>query len=65
MVIENTKKNRQLKSVAATMAIEDMYVSNSFMKEMIKVCNGEKTSEELRREVIRKYARQDILLSGY
>lgn len=39
------------------MAIENMYLSKDFVKEMIKVSKGEKTSEELRQEVIRKYAR--------
>ena len=58
MVVENTKSNRKLAQVIASMAIEEMYVNKEFMKELIKVSNGEKTTEELRQEVIKKYARQ-------
>jgi predicted nucleic acid-binding protein len=57
MVIENTKSNQQLAQVIASMAIEEMYVSQDFMQELLKVSKGEKTTEELRQEVIKKYAR--------
>ena len=39
------------------MAIENMYLSKNFVNELIKVDNGEKTTEELRQEVIKKYGR--------
>lgn len=57
MTIKNTKKTRDIRNVAATMAIENMHLSKAFVEELVKVANGEKTSEELRQEVIRKYAR--------
>lgn len=57
MFIENTRENREIKNVVATMAIEDMYFSKEFITEMIKVSKGEKTSEELRQEIIKKYVR--------
>ena len=57
MLVENTKENRDLKRVTASMAIENMFFSESFIKEMIKVSNGEKTTEELRQEIIKKYVR--------
>lgn len=57
MTTENTKKTRDIQNVAATMAIEDMHLSKAFVEELIKVANGEKTSEQLRQEVIHKYAR--------
>ena len=57
MIIENTKENRDVQHVVATMAIENMYLSNDFIKELLKVSRGEKTSEELRQEVIKQYAR--------
>lgn len=57
MVIENTKQNQQLTQVIASMAIEKMYLSQNFIKELLKVSKGEKTTEELRQEVIKKYAR--------
>lgn len=57
MRVNNTKSARDIRNVAATMAIENMHLSKSFVNELIKVSNGEKTSEQLRQEVIRKYAR--------
>ena len=57
MKIEDTKKTRDIRNVAATMAIENMYLSKAFVEELVKAANGEKTSEELRQEVIHKYAR--------
>ena len=56
MVVENTKSNQQLAQVIASMATEEMYVSQDFMQELLKVSKGEKTTEELRQEVIKKYA---------
>ena len=57
MNIENKKSTRDIRNVIATMAIENMYLSKSFVKELVKVENGEKTSEQLRQEVIRKYSK--------
>ena len=57
MILENTRKNREIKKVVATMAIEDMYFSEDFLNEIVKISKGEKTYEELRQEVIKKYAR--------
>lgn len=57
MTLENTRKTRSIRNVAATMAIENMHLSQAFVEELVKVSNGEKTSDELRQEVIRKYAR--------
>lgn len=58
MTIENTAENRKLKKVAATMAIENMFPSEEFIRELMKVSAGEKTYDELEREVIMQYARQ-------
>ena len=57
MIVENTKQNRDVQYVVATMAIENMYLSNDLIKDLLKVSRGEKTSEELRQEVIKQYAR--------
>lgn len=56
MVIANTQKNKMIQQVAATMAIEDMHLSSAFIQELLKVSKGEKTSEQLRQEVLKKYA---------
>lgn len=56
MIIANTQKNKMIQQVAATMAIEDMHLSNAFIQELLKVSKGEKTSEQLRQEVLKKYA---------
>ena len=51
-------KTKSVNNVMATMAIENMFLDSKFVAELTKVAKGEKTSEELRREVIQKYARQ-------
>ena len=56
MIIKNTEAGRIVQRVAATMAIEDMYVSKEFIEKFLKVSNGEMTSEELRKEVLKEYA---------
>lgn len=53
--IENTKENRTVQQTVATMAISGMYLDRPFIEEMIKVSNGEKTSEAMRQEVLAKY----------
>ena len=55
MVVENTKAAEEVREIVATMAIENMYLKKDFVIELLKVANGEKTSEELRQEVIRKH----------
>lgn len=57
VTVVNNIKMRQLKNVLGSMAIENMYLDETFINEMIKVANGEKSSEELRQEVIAEYAR--------
>ena len=56
--IENTKANRMVQQTVATMAIEGMYFDKPFIEEMIEVSNEEKTSEDVRQEVLAKYRSQ-------
>ena len=58
MMTGKIKLPREIQNVVATMAIEDMDLSEEFIAELEKVSKGEKTSEQLRQEVIRKYAKQ-------
>ena len=58
MIIKNTEAGRIVQRVAATMAIEDMYVSKEFIEKLLKVSNGEMKSEELRKEVLKEYAQE-------
>lgn len=58
VLVENTKATESVRKLVATMAVEDMYYSKEFVEELIKVANGEKTSEELRQEVIEKYSKE-------
>lgn len=58
MIIKNTEAGRIVQRVAATMAIEDMYLSKEFIEKLLKVGNGEMTSEELRKEVLKEYAQE-------
>lgn len=57
MVVKNTKESRRVKNVVATMALENMYLSKDFIDELLKVSKGEKSSEQLRQEVLSKYAK--------
>ena len=57
ITVVNNMEMRRLKNVLGSMAIENMYLDEAFINEMIKVANGEKTSEELRQEVIAEYVR--------
>lgn len=54
---ENMNVTRGLRDVLSTLAIEDMYLKKDFIRELVMIENGEKTSEQLRQEVIRKYTR--------
>ena len=49
---------RKVQQVAATMAIEDMYLSKEFIEKLLKVSNGEMTSEQLRKEVLTEYTQE-------
>lgn len=55
MILENTPENRRVSQVAASLAIENMYLDEEFLNELVKAANGKKTYEELRQEVIKKY----------
>jgi hypothetical protein len=57
MYLENDYATRQIKDVASTMAIEDMYLSKEFILKMVEVARGNLSSEQLRQEIIRKYAK--------
>ena len=59
MIIKNTESGRQVQRVAATMAISDMYVSKEFIEKLLKVSNGEITSEQLRKEVLKESAQEE------
>lgn len=64
-LLENSSKNTRVdissistvKHTLSSMAIENMYFDDDFIKKMIKVANGELPSEEVRKEVLKQYAR--------
>ena len=39
------------------MAVEGMYLDGEFINEMLKVANGEKTTEQLRQKILEKYTK--------
>ena len=57
MTVREEKSINTVKNVASTMAIEDMYFKKEFLLDMVKAANGEKTYEEIRKAVLKKYAR--------
>ena len=58
MIIKNTDAGRKVQQVAATMAISDMYVSKEFIGKLLKVSNGEMTTDDLIQELNEKYAQE-------
>lgn len=55
MIIENTEAGRKVQQAVATMAIEDMYVSKEFIEKLLKVSEGEMTTDDLIQELNDKY----------
>ena len=57
MIIKNTEAGRKGQQVAATMAISDIYLSKEFIEKLLKVSNGEMTTDDLIQELNDKYAK--------
>ena len=57
MIIKNTEAERKVQQVAATMAISDMFLSKEFIEKLLKVSNGEMTTDDLIKELNDKYAK--------
>ncbi len=57
MIVVNTKENRDIKKVAASMAIENMFFDEEFIQKMIKVSKGEKSTADIIKEIIKEYGR--------
>ena len=57
MLVKNTPENRELQKVCATMALEEMYLSEDFIKKLIQVNEGTLTYEQLKQETLKEYAR--------
>lgn len=55
MKLPNTPKNQAIAEAAATLAIENMYPDEAFIREILKVENGEKNYEQLRQEILAEY----------
>lgn len=58
MLIENTKENQAIINVAATMAIENMPLSEEFIRKLQKIARGEMTCDQLREELNKKYVKR-------
>ncbi len=54
---EKAEIDPALSNVIATLAIEDMYLSPDFVSKLQDVSEGRISSEDLRQEVLQKYAR--------
>ena len=57
LIVEDTEQNRRIQEAVATMAIEEMYFSKDFLEDILKASKGEKTHDEIRKDIIKKYAR--------
>lgn len=65
MDVEYSNATKSVQSVAATMAVAGMPLSQAFVQELIKVANGDKTSEQLRTEVLNKYTDKNETPRGF
>lgn len=55
-IVDSSLENSEgIKSVLSSMAIENMFITETFLKELIAVEQGQKTREQLRQETIEKY----------
>ena len=57
MIIKNTEAGRKVQQVAAKMAISDMYLSKEIIEKLLKVSNGEMTTDDLIKELNDEYAK--------
>ena len=57
IILENTKDNQDIRNAVASMAIENMFFDEDFIMELVKVSKGEKTDEEMIREIKQEYGR--------
>jgi hypothetical protein len=55
MILENTTFNKAIKEVAATMAVEDMQLSNEFIEQLAATNGDDAKLEALRQEVIKEH----------
>lgn len=62
IIVPDTKENRTVRNAVASMAIENMYYDEAFIRKLLLVANGKMTSEELRREVLNQYIKNSFRL---
>lgn len=55
--IPRLKPEDMVRQVVATMAVEDMYLPDDFIKKLEKIAAGEVSSVDVIQEVITEYAR--------
>ena len=55
--MDYVKVPHSVESVVATMAVENMCPSKEVIDSLIQIANGERTSEEVRQEALKKYVR--------
>ena len=55
MKLPNTPTNQQIRNVAASMGVEDMYMDEEFIKELSETNSDKAKLEALRQEIIKKY----------
>lgn len=56
------EKQRQIRRIAATLSIEDMYLTDAMYQDMIDRAAGRKTAEEIRRDSEKRFAHGQVLL---
>lgn len=59
------KQLQNIQNIVTTMKIEGMDLDKDFINELIKVSNGEKTSEQLRQEVLKKIQSTIVIFQSF
>lgn len=57
MIVKNTKENRALQEAVASLAIEEMYFSEDYLRQYIKSKEQGMTHDDMRRKIKEKYGR--------
>ena len=65
MLVKNTPENRELQKVCASMAIEEMYLSEDFVKKLMQVNEGTLTYEQLKQETLKEYSDRENCNTAY
>lgn len=57
MIVENTENAKKIQRVVASMALENMYVSEDLIKKVMEADEQGKSYDHIRQELMQRYVR--------